>query len=69
MSERKSWVRFLMRSTTPEQLEYFKPVFGRRLENEGRFRQSPPPPPSHPTTADDKLVHPDPLKSSPASPD
>ena len=40
VSERKSWVRFLMRSTTPEQLEYFKPVFGRRLGNEGRFRQS-----------------------------
>ena len=46
VSECKSWVRFLMRSTTPEQLEYFKTAFDRRLGNEGRLRKYPLPLPS-----------------------
>jgi len=38
-SESKSWIRFLMRSTRQEQLDYFKTVFDNWLEDEGRFKK------------------------------
>ena len=37
--ECKSWIRFLMRSTTQEQLDYFKTVFDNWLDDEGRFKK------------------------------
>jgi hypothetical protein len=37
--ECKGWIRFLMRSTTEEQLDYFKTVFDNWLEDEGRFKK------------------------------
>ena len=53
--ECKSWIRFLMRSTTQEQLDYFRTVFDNWLDDEGRFKKPPPPPPllllPRPTTA------------------
>ena len=37
--EVKGWIRFLMRSTTEEQLDYFKTVFDNCLEDERRFQK------------------------------